>query len=162
MYNSKTANAHTSAKELINGKKRSPSSLALEHAWNAIAERRKAPRVCSGSSISILPTPVDRRGLKWRGCRVSSRGWQASANRRGKGDDRPLEGEVTGQGRGFPAARLAPVYTTNAMDDSSAWLNLFLIQWLPSWPSLGLVRNGGKRFCPAERAPSKPSIRVKF
>lgn len=48
-----------------------------------------------------------------------TRGWEES-----RGDDRRARSGVP---------RLAPVYTTNGMDDSSPWLNLFLIQWLPSW-----------------------------
>lgn len=58
-------------------------------------------------------------------------------------EGRRTEGMIGGQGRGFPGARLAPVYTTNGMDDSSPWLNLFLIQWLPSLLASPRLVNSG-------------------
>lgn len=100
----------------------------------ASLERNWRAQVWTGSSISILPTPVDRWGLKrkWRRRRRMWRVFALASLGKHEGGRR-AEGMIRGQGRGFPGARLAPVYTTNGMDDSSPWLNLFLIQWLPSW-----------------------------
>lgn len=130
---------------------------AERHPWNAIAE----PRERSPSLNRILDqhSPDTCRSL---GIKEEEEEDLARLPRQTRGrEGRETEGMIGGQGRGFPGARLAPVYTTNGMDDSSPWLNLFLIQWLPSW--LARLASLTRQFCPANRgARGLPSHRFEW